>query len=172
MFVGVREIFETILRFIFNSVWWVFYYPPRFVWGNAESQYRLPVSARVPGREQSWFVRVGLPVYQLSLLQDLANQIYWWEDFSKACRQNKIKKGTKLNPEVAEFLCGISVEMGAVPKNGLQQVPLSKDCSLITSAFNKHRVWNEFHLLPRTSTWLDLAQAGCSFQSADRKSVV
>jgi len=59
---------------------------------------------------------VGLPVYQLSLLQDLANQIYWWEDFSKACRQNKIKKGTKLNPEVAEFLCGISVEMGAVPK--------------------------------------------------------
>ena len=56
-------------------------------------------------------------------------------------------------------------------KNGLQQVPLSKDCSLITSAFNKHRVWNEFHLLPRTSTWLDLAQAGCSFQSAVQESV-
>ena len=109
------NIFNSCFAFTCRDPVLTWSYPPRFVWGNAESQCRLPVCTRVPGREDWWFILVCFRVQQLLLLvQDLANQIYWWENFSKACRQNKIRKGTKLNPEVAEFLSGISAELGAV----------------------------------------------------------
>lgn len=42
-------------------------------------------------------------------MQDLATQIYFWNHFRSSCKDDKVKPGRFLNPEVAEFLHGASV---------------------------------------------------------------
>ena len=80
---------------------------PRPIWGNATGNGWVLVGTRMPGMGLR---AIAKRCQHHSLLQDLANQIYWWDEFSKACRKNHVPKGTKLNPEVAEFLCGFLVK--------------------------------------------------------------
>ena len=39
--------------------------------------------------------------------QDFANQVYWWKDYTEACRREKCKKGLVATPEVGEWLAGL-----------------------------------------------------------------
>jgi len=41
------------------------------------------------------------------LLQDFANQVFWWWDYGAACQKAGQKKGLVASAEIAESMAGI-----------------------------------------------------------------
>ena len=44
--------------------------------------------------------------YNNLLSKDCANQIFWWREFSQACKKNMVKKGIYMRPATAEHMSG------------------------------------------------------------------
>lgn len=44
--------------------------------------------------------------WSLKMLQDFANQVYWWKDYTAACRKAGKKKGVFATPDIAEHMAG------------------------------------------------------------------
>ena len=40
------------------------------------------------------------------MLQDFANQVYWWKDYTAACRKAGKNKGVFATPDIAERMAG------------------------------------------------------------------
>ena len=40
------------------------------------------------------------------MMQDFANQVYWWKDYTAACRKAGKKKGLFATPDIAEHMAG------------------------------------------------------------------
>ena len=40
------------------------------------------------------------------MLQDFANQVYWWKDYAAACRKAGKNKGVFATPDIAERMAG------------------------------------------------------------------
>jgi hypothetical protein len=40
------------------------------------------------------------------IVQDFANQVYWWKDYTAACKLARKPKGLYASPEIGEYMAG------------------------------------------------------------------